>query len=248
MEMRNLGATGMKVTSLCLGTMMFGPMGNNDQDDCVRIIHRALDAGINFLDTADVYSQGVSEQIVGAALKGRREHAIVATKFFHPMGEDPQPGAAARGGGSCRRSTTASTASGSIISTSTRCTAATAATDLDDTLFALTELVRQGKIRTFGSSMLPGRPDRGGAMGRRPARAPAVPLRAEHLFDVQPRHRALRVLPACQRHGMGMIVWSPLDGGFLSGKYRASKDCRRQQQDRELFQAHLPAGSMRSRR
>src|SRR5690606_36140470 len=97
MEMRTLGGTGMQVSSLCLGTMMFGPLGNADRDECVRIIHRAFDAGINFIDTADSYSAGVSEDIVGAALKGRRDDAIVATKFFNPMGDDPN-----RRGGSRR--------------------------------------------------------------------------------------------------------------------------------------------------
>src|SRR5262245_57129289 len=89
MEMRVLGGTGMTVSSLCLGAMMFGSIGNADHDDCARIIHRALDAGINFIDTADVYSRGESEEIVGKALKGRRDSVILATKFFNPMSDDP---------------------------------------------------------------------------------------------------------------------------------------------------------------
>ena len=89
MEYRPLGRTGVQVSKLCLGTMMFGAWGNTDHDDSVRIIHAALDAGINFVDTADVYSAGESEEIVGKALKGRRDDVVLATKFFVPMGDDP---------------------------------------------------------------------------------------------------------------------------------------------------------------
>ena len=89
MEYRPLGRTGVQVSKLCLGTMMFGAWGNTDHDDCIRIIHRALDAGVNFVDTADVYSDGESEEIVAKALKGRRDDVVLATKFFMPMGDDP---------------------------------------------------------------------------------------------------------------------------------------------------------------
>ena len=97
MDYRPLGRTGVQVSKLCLGTMMFGAWGNTDHDDSIRIIHRALDAGINFVDTADVYSAGESEEIVGKALKGRRDDVVLATKFFVPMGDDPN-----RRGGSRR--------------------------------------------------------------------------------------------------------------------------------------------------
>src|SRR5438067_10138003 len=89
MEYRQLGRTGVQVSELCLGAMMFGAWGNPDHDDSVRIIHAALDAGINFVDTADVYSGGESEEIVGQALKGRRDGVVLATKFHAPMGGDP---------------------------------------------------------------------------------------------------------------------------------------------------------------
>src|SRR4051812_2534667 len=95
MEYRLLGRTGVEVSPLCLGTMMFGPWGNDDREDAGRVTHRALDAGINFVDTADVYSAGASEEIVGAALSGRRDDVVLATKFFMPMGEGPN-----RSGGS----------------------------------------------------------------------------------------------------------------------------------------------------
>src|SRR5690349_10484063 len=96
MEMRTLGMTGMSVSRYCLGAMMFGAMGNRDHDDCVRIIHKALDSGINFVDTADVYSAGESEKIVGRALKDRRDKVILATKFYGPMGADPNMMGASR--------------------------------------------------------------------------------------------------------------------------------------------------------
>src|SRR4026209_2789243 len=89
MEQRTLGRTGLHVSQFCLGAMMFGVWGNPDHDDCLRIIHAALDAGINFVDTADVYSAGESEEIVGKALAGRRDDVELATKFHAPMGDDP---------------------------------------------------------------------------------------------------------------------------------------------------------------
>src|SRR3954463_4495561 len=89
MELRPLGRTGVQVSPLCLGAMMFGAWGNTDHEDSIRIIHRALDAGINFIDTADVYSRGESEEIVGKALAGRRDDVVLATKFFGNMGDDP---------------------------------------------------------------------------------------------------------------------------------------------------------------
>lgn len=222
MEMRVLGATGMRVSPLCLGTMMFGPMGNSDRDDCVRIIHRAFDAGINFVDTADVYSRGVSEEIVGEALKGRREDAVVATKFFNPMGEEPN-----MRGGSRRWIERA-------VDDSLRRLGIDhidlyqmhrwdVATDIDEVLFTLTELVRKGKIRTFGSSMFPA--DRIVEAQWCADRRGHLPFRCEQsVYSIFNRDIERFVLPACARYGMGMIVWSPLDGGFLSGKYKANAD------------------------
>src|SRR3954453_13176449 len=96
MELRYLGRSGIRVSALTLGAMSFGSMGNADREDCIRIIHRALDAGINVIDTADVYSAGESEQIVGAAILGRRDDVVLASKFGLPRGEDPTLGAAPR--------------------------------------------------------------------------------------------------------------------------------------------------------
>jgi len=156
MEYRNLGRTGVRVSPLCLGTMMFGPWGNSDVDDSVRIIHAALDAGINFVDTADVYSGGISEEITGRALKGRRDDVVLATKFFMPMDPD-EPNH--RGGSrrwiihevenSLRRLGTDHIDLYQVHRPSPD-------TDISETLGALTDLVHQGKIRYLGSSSFSG--------------------------------------------------------------------------------------------
>src|SRR3954451_5784510 len=123
MDYRTLGRTGVKVSPLCLGAMMFGAWGNEDHDESIRIIHAALDAGINFIDTADVYSRGESEEIVGKALAGgRRDDLVLATKVHGPMGDDRATGSATRGAGSSARSRTRYAASRRTGSTSTRST------------------------------------------------------------------------------------------------------------------------------
>ena len=157
MENAYLGRTGISVSKHCLGAMMFGAMGNRDHDDCVAMIHKALDGGINFIDTADVYSAGESEQIVGKALKGRRDKVVLATKFFAPMGRDPN-----MMGGSRRWIMSEVERSLERLQTDYidlyQIHRFDENTDLEETLGALTDLQRQGKIRAFGSSMFP--PDR----------------------------------------------------------------------------------------
>src|SRR6266496_5521209 len=151
MDYRPLGRTGVQVSPLCLGTMMFGAWGNPDHDDSIRIIHRALDAGINFVDTADVYSAGESEEIVGKALKGRRDDIVLATKVCGPMGDDPNRR------GISRRWIIAEVES-SLRRLGTdwidlyQIHRPDPDTDIDETLAALTDLVQQGKVRYIGSS------------------------------------------------------------------------------------------------
>jgi len=151
MEYRPLGRTGVHVSKLCLGTMMFGAWGNTDHEDSIRIIRAALDAGINFVDTADVYSNGESEEIVGQALKGRRDDVVLATKFFMPMGENPN-----RRGGSRRWIVKAVEDSLRRLGTDWidlyQVHRPDPAVDVDETLGALTDLVHQGKVRYIGSS------------------------------------------------------------------------------------------------
>jgi aryl-alcohol dehydrogenase-like predicted oxidoreductase len=219
MNYRPLGRTGVQVSNLCLGTMMFGAWGNTDHDDSVRIIHQALDEGINFVDTADVYSAGESEEIVGKALKGRRDDVVLATKFFMPMGEDPN-----MRGGSRRWIVTEVENSLRRLGTDHidlyQVHRPDPAVDVEETLGALTDLVAQGKIRYLGSSSYSG----------------AQIVEAQHIarerglqrfrteqppYSLLVRGIELDVLPTAQRHGMGILTYSPLSGGWLSGSWSA---------------------------
>jgi aryl-alcohol dehydrogenase-like predicted oxidoreductase len=219
MDHRPLGRTGVQVSKLCLGTMMFGAWGNPDHDDSIRIIHRALDAGINFVDTADVYSAGESEDIVGKALNGRRDDVVLATKFFMPMGEDPN-----RRGGSRRWIVRAVEDSLRRLGTDWidlyQVHRPDPETDVDETLGALTDLVQQGKVRYIGSSSY-------SAGQIVEAQWAARRRRLERFRTEQPpysllvRGIELDVLPTAQRHGMGILTYSPLSGGWLSGNWTA---------------------------
>ncbi len=218
MEYRNLGRTGMEVSPLCLGAMMFGAWGNRDHDESIRIVHRALDGGINFIDTADVYAQGESEEIVGKALEGRREHVILATKVHGRMGEGRN-----RSGNSRRWIVHAIEQSLRRLRTDWidlyQIHRPEPDTDIDETLGALTDLQRAGKIRAFGSSTFP-------AHEIVEAQWVAERRGRERFVCEQPPYSLLvrgierDVLPVCARYGMGVITWSPLAGGWLSGRYR----------------------------
>jgi aryl-alcohol dehydrogenase-like predicted oxidoreductase len=227
MEMCTLGTTGVQVSEFCLGAMMFGKWGNPDHDDCVRIAHRAFEAGINFVDTADVYSAGESEEIVGKAIAGRRDDVVLATKAMAPMGEDPNMRGNSRRWiqreveNSLRRLDT-----DWIDLYQVHRPDETA--DVDDTLGALSDLVHQGKVRYAGSSTFPADyiveaqwvAER---RGRERFRCEQPP------YSILVREIERAVLPACQRYGMGVIPWSPLAGGYLTGRYRKG--------------AEIPAGS-----
>jgi aryl-alcohol dehydrogenase (NADP+) len=222
MEIRTLGKTGIQVSRYCLGAMMFGAYGNRDHDDCVRVIHKALDSGINFIDTADVYSAGESEQIVGKALAGRRERVVLATKFFAPMGQDPNMTGGSRRWivqeveNSLRRLGTDYIDLYQIHRFDER-------TDLEETMSALTDLVRAGKIRAFGSSMFPA--DRIVESHWVAEKRGLYRFRCEQpWYSIFSREIERFVLPACTRYGMGVITWSPLDGGWLTGRYLKAAD------------------------
>jgi aryl-alcohol dehydrogenase-like predicted oxidoreductase len=219
MEHRTLGRTGVKVSPLCLGAMMFGAWGERDHDASTAIIHRALDAGINFIDTADVYSGGESEQIVGKALAGgRRDNVFLATKVHGSMGDDPNEFGNSRRWivreveNSLRRLQTDWIDLYQIHRPEPD-------TDIDETLGALTDLVRAGKVRYIGSSTFP-------ASQIVEAQWTAERRGRERFVCEQPPYSMLirgveaDVLPTCLRHGMGVIPWSPLAGGWLSGKWR----------------------------
>jgi len=243
MEHRPLGRTGVSVSKFCLGAMMFGGWGNKDHDESVRIIHRALDAGINFIDTADVYAQGESEQIVGKALAGgRRDDVILATKVHGAMGEDPnQQGNSRRWiirevEDSLRRLDTDWIDLYQVHRYDP-------GTDLEETLGALSDLVHQGKVRYLGSSTFP-------ASAIVEAQWAARDRGLQRFVTEQPPYsilvRAIEadVLPTCARYGMGVMSYSPLTGGWLSGRWR--KDTGQQASSRanrlpERFDLSLPA-------
>jgi aryl-alcohol dehydrogenase-like predicted oxidoreductase len=219
MEMRTLGRTGVKVSPLCLGAMMFGAWGNTDHDDSIRIIHRALDAGINFIDTADVYSAGESEEIVGKALAdGRRDRIVLATKAHGTMGKDPnQQGNSRRW--LVREVEASLTRLGTDYIDLYQIHRPSPDTDIDETLGALTDLVRAGKVRYIGSSTYP-------AHEMVEAQYVARDRGRERFVTEQPPYSLLvrgierDVLPVAKSYGMGVIPWSPLAGGWLSGKWR----------------------------
>ena len=222
MNRRPLARTGVQVSPLCLGAMMFGGWGNPDHEDGIKIIHRALDAGINFIDTADVYSRGESEEIVGKALAGRRDGVVLATKVHGTMGDDPNQFGNSRRWiireveDSLRRLKTDWIDLYQIHRPEPD-------TDIDETLGALTDLVRQGKVRYIGSSTFP-------ASQIVEAQWVARERGRERFVCEQPPYSLLTrgieadVLPTCLRHGMGVIPWSPLGGGWLSGKWRKGAD------------------------
>jgi aryl-alcohol dehydrogenase-like predicted oxidoreductase len=223
MDFRTLGATGITVSPLCLGTMMFGAVGNPDHDEGVRIVHRALDAGINFIDTADAYSRGESEEIVGKAIQGRRDSLVIATKFYTKMSDtDPNMRGASRRWivreveNSLRRL-------GTDYIDLYQLHRYDIDTDMEEVLFTLTDLVRAGKIRQFGASSLPA--DRIVESHWIAEKRGTMRLRTEQPpYSIFNRDVERFVLPACRRYGMGVLSYSPLDGGFLAGKYRGPED------------------------
>ncbi|MET0627705.1 MAG: aldo/keto reductase [Acidimicrobiia bacterium] len=222
MEYRPFARTGVSVSPLCLGAMMFGAWGNRDHDESVDVIHAALDAGINFIDTADVYSAGESEAIVAKALQNRRDDIVLATKVHGGMGDDPNM----RGNSrrwimreceeSLRRLDTDYIDLYQIHRPDPD-------TDIDETLAALSDLVHQGKVRYLGSSTFP-------ASAIVEAQWVAERRGRERFVCEQPPYSMLvrgieaDVLPTCERYGMAVIPWSPLGGGWLSGKWRKGAD------------------------
>jgi aryl-alcohol dehydrogenase-like predicted oxidoreductase len=218
MHYRPLGRTGIQVSPYCLGAMMFGKLANPDHDECVRMIHRALDAGINFIDTADMYSQGESEEIVGKALQGRRDDVVLATKAFHPMGEDPN-----RRGSSRRWLTRAVEDSLRRLRTDSidlyQVHRPAPDTDVEETLSVLTDLMRAGKVRAIGASTFPAA-DIVEAQWVAERRGLARFRTEQPPYSILNRSIEREVLPACQRFGMGVLAWSPLAKGMLTGRYR----------------------------
>ena len=212
MERRILGGTGISVSEFTLGTMMFGAMGNPDHDESARMIHTALDAGINLVDTADVYSGGESEEIVGKALAGRRDEVVLATKFSLPMGPD-----ANHRGGSRRWVMRAAEDSLRRLGTDHidlyQMHRPDPHTDIDETLGALSDLVRAGKVLVIGSSLFPPQQiveaqstaQRGGHVRFRTEQPP---------YSILFRGIEAEMLPTAQRYGMGVLTFGPLSSGL----------------------------------
>jgi aryl-alcohol dehydrogenase-like predicted oxidoreductase len=227
MRYRTLGGTGIKVSPYALGAMMFGPFGNPDHDDAARIIHKALDAGINFVDTADRYSAGESEEIVGQALKGRRADVVLATKVNGQMGDDPNQR------GNSRRWIIAEVEN-SLRRLQTdyidlyQIHRPDPDTDIEETLSALTDLIHSGKVRAIGSSTMPAS-DMVEAQWVAQRRGLARFRTEQPPYSILNRGIESEVLPVAQRYGMGTLVWSPLAKGMLTGRLRKGQqtDLRR---------------------
>jgi aryl-alcohol dehydrogenase-like predicted oxidoreductase len=247
MRYRTLGSTGIEVSSYCLGAMMFGEWGNPDHEEAVRIVHAALDAGINFVDTADVYSAGESEEIVGKALKGRRDDVVLATKVHGNMG----PGHNRSGNSrrwiryeieqSLRRLGTDWVDLYQIHRPDPQ-------TDIEETLSVLSDLVHEGKVRAIGCSTFPAEliVEAHWAAERRCLER----FRCEQPpYSLFARGIESGVLPVCERYGMGVIAWSPLAGGWLTGKYRRGHDVDmssgRASRIPQRFEPSLPANQLK---
>ncbi|MFF8814053.1 aldo/keto reductase [Streptomyces pactum] len=242
MRRRILGGTGISVSEYALGAMMFGGWANSDHDDSVRIIHRALDAGINFVDTADIYSGGESEEIVGKALKGRRDDVVLATKANGAMGDDPNHSGNSRRWitreieNSLRRLGTDHIDLYQIHRPDPH-------TDIDETLSVLSDLVRAGKIRAIGSSTFP---------AEQIVEAQWVAERRGHVrfrteqppYSLLARGVEAAVLPTAQKYGMGVLTWGPLSAGWLSGRYTKASDidlsAGRSSLERQKFDPSVP--------
>jgi aryl-alcohol dehydrogenase-like predicted oxidoreductase len=220
MQYRTLGRTGIQVSPYALGALMFATSMGNAPEDSARIIHKALDAGINFVDTADAY--GDSEDVVGKALEGRRDGVVLATKFSRPTGQDPnQQGASRRWiltavENSLRRLRTDHIDLYQLHRPDPR-------TDIEETLSALTDLIRSGKVRAIGASGTP-------ASGIVEAQWAAERRGLGRFHTEQPPYSILsrgierEVLPTIQRFGMGTLVWGPLGQGLLTGRVRKNQD------------------------
>jgi len=236
MERRILGGTGISVSEYALGAMMFGAIGNTDHDESVRIIHRALDAGINFVDTADIYSAGESEEIVGKALKDRRDDVVLATKAHGSMGPD------ANHSGNSRRWLVREVENslrrlGTDYIDLYQIHRPDPDTDIDETLGALTDLVRAGKVRAVGSSTFP---------AEQIVEAQWVSERRGHVrfrteqppYSILARGVEAAVLPTAQKYGMGVLTWGPLAAGWLSGRYTDASDVTSRGEGRVKTEAH----------
>ena len=220
MEYRRLGRTGLMVSELCLGCMTFGR--ELEEEGSRKIIARFLEAGGNFIDTADVYSRGVSEEITGRAIKGVRDDVVLATKVRFPMGEGPNEVGLSR-----KHIFQGCEASLKRLGTDyidlyqVHCW--DEATPLEETMEALDELVNSGKVRYVGvSNFTAWQIARSIGVSEMGGLAKFVSLQPQ--YSLVERNIEYEILPVCREEGLGVIPWSPLGGGFLSGKYRRDEE------------------------
>lgn len=248
MEYTTLASTGVQVSRLCLGTMMFGAQGNTDTADCTRVIHAALDAGINFIDTADVYGkQGGTEEILGAALAHRRNQVVLATKGHFPMGADRNMRGNSRRWirqaveGSLRRLRTDYIDLYQLHRPDPDC-------DIDESLGVLSDLVREGKLNMVGTSTFPAAElVEAQWVSQRRGRERFVSEQSP--YSILVRSIEADVLPAAIRHRLAVLVWSPLAGGWLAGKYHAGEPAQPSWRTRfnpSRFDTASPAGRRKS--
>ncbi|WP_236792691.1 aldo/keto reductase [Amycolatopsis sp. GM8] len=245
MRYRTLGRTGIQVSTLALGAMNFGPIGHTTQDEATAIVDAALEAGINVVDTADMYGDGESEQMVGRAIAGRRDDIVLATKATMPIGDERN-----HQGSSRRWLVTA-------LENSLRRLGVDHVdlyqmhrwdpnTSDEETLSALTDLQRAGKIRHFGSSTFP-------AYRIVQAQWAAREYNLSRYVTEQPSYSILQrgiesqVLPVTEQYGLGVLVWSPLASGWLSGAVRQGREVttHRSALMPALFDTAIPANQAR---
>ncbi len=223
MEQRVLGRSGFTVGGLGLGTMVLGRWGNTDLAECHRIINRAIDAGINLIDTADMYGEGENEQIVGEAIRDRRDEVVLCTKFHHPVGAHDDP---TRRGNSRRWILEAVDDSLRRLGVDHidlyQAHRPDPEVPLEETVEALTDLVTAGKIRAWGTSTFPAEDiTRAHWIAERTGGKPSVSEQPP--YSILCRGIERDVLPTARQLGIGVVCWSPLSGGWLTGKYRRNE-------------------------
>lgn len=245
MDYRRLGRSGLKVSPLCLGTMMFG--GPTDESTAARIVARAREQGVNFIDTADAYAGGRSEAVVGRAIAGARDWWVLATKIANKVGEGPN------GGGLSRRHVFEATEAslrrlGTDVIDLLYLHKEDHHTPLDETVRALADIVRQGKIRSIGISNY--RSWRLAEICRLCDQAGIDrPIASQPLYNLLNRQAEVEHLPACGHFGLGVVPYSPLARGVLTGKYRPDApppaDTRAGRQDRRMLETEWRPESLR---
>jgi len=219
MQYKQLGASGIEVSTLALGTMMFGRWGNPDERSCREMVDVALAAGVTLFDTADIYDFGVSEEFLGRALSGRRDRVVLATKVGNAMSADPLELGLSRRWvvQSCEASLRRLGTDHIDLYQMHR---PDPDTSIDETLLAMHELVQSGKVRAVGTSTF-SPAQLAEARSRAEQHGVTVPCSEQPPFSVLVRHIESEVLPWCRQHEVGVLVWAPLNGGWLTGKYQA---------------------------